>query len=527
MVVVVTTGGVSPYTFALDGSATYQASDTFMGLTPGGTSPYSLSQNGGTSFVPGDSLSSLCAGPYTILVKDAHGCTFTINDNITQPAPLALSLTSTSPASCYNSTDGQIVVSTATGGTPTYSYVLDNGAPQASTSFNASEGPHVVPGDTKDSATGLTAGTYTTYVTDSHNCVDTVTNTITQPVQPVLTIMPFDTTLSYGDTIQLNASFGPASLGTVNQYTWIDTSHSLSCINCPNPITGSTDSVNAYTLVVTYNNNQCTVSLTDIILVLQQDTFAIPTAFSPNGDMKNDTFNILAKDVKSFHMEIFNRWGETVFTTDDFNRGWDGTYGGKPQPSGVYTMFFTIEYGRGLAAGTMGGMVGLGGGLIIVPAMIYFMGADQKTAQGTSIAIMLPPVGLFAAINYYKAGYINALAQRPFFGIGCGLIHAFDCHRATIRKKYLQRGNEYPFIILPQDLYAHRKLQLTGTIQDAKDNSPLISAAVSLASVRDTNNLTGTFTDANGAFEFDASLAALISSRLPTSAMSTWFDTSG
>ena len=61
----------------------------------------------------------------------------------------------------------------------------------------------------------------------------------------------------------------------------------------------------------------------------------------------------------------------------------------------------------GLLAGTLGGMVGLGGGLIIVPAMIYLMGADQKTAQGTSIAIMLPPIGLFAAINYYKAGYIN------------------------------------------------------------------------------------------------------------------------
>ena len=61
----------------------------------------------------------------------------------------------------------------------------------------------------------------------------------------------------------------------------------------------------------------------------------------------------------------------------------------------------------GLLAGTLGGMVGLGGGLIIVPAMIYFMGADQKTAQGTSIAIMLPPIGLFAAINYYKVGYIN------------------------------------------------------------------------------------------------------------------------
>ena len=61
----------------------------------------------------------------------------------------------------------------------------------------------------------------------------------------------------------------------------------------------------------------------------------------------------------------------------------------------------------GLVAGTMGGMVGIGGGLIIVPAMVYLMGADQKTAQGTSIAIMLPPIGLFAAVNYYKAGFIN------------------------------------------------------------------------------------------------------------------------
>lgn len=61
----------------------------------------------------------------------------------------------------------------------------------------------------------------------------------------------------------------------------------------------------------------------------------------------------------------------------------------------------------GLLAGTMGGMVGIGGGLIIVPAMVYLMGVDQKTAQGTSIAIMLPPIGLFAAYNYYKAGYIN------------------------------------------------------------------------------------------------------------------------
>ncbi|MCK9616573.1 MAG: sulfite exporter TauE/SafE family protein [Lentimicrobiaceae bacterium] len=58
----------------------------------------------------------------------------------------------------------------------------------------------------------------------------------------------------------------------------------------------------------------------------------------------------------------------------------------------------------GLAAGVFGGMVGLGGGVIMIPAMIYFLGVDQYTAQGTSLAVMLPPVGLFAVYNYYKAG---------------------------------------------------------------------------------------------------------------------------
>jgi uncharacterized membrane protein YfcA len=61
----------------------------------------------------------------------------------------------------------------------------------------------------------------------------------------------------------------------------------------------------------------------------------------------------------------------------------------------------------GLIAGTLGGMVGLGGGIILIPALILIMKLDQQTAQGTSIAIMLPPIGLFAVYNYYKAGYVN------------------------------------------------------------------------------------------------------------------------
>ena len=61
----------------------------------------------------------------------------------------------------------------------------------------------------------------------------------------------------------------------------------------------------------------------------------------------------------------------------------------------------------GLAAGVLGGMVGIGGGLLMIPALVIFLGFSQKAAQGTSVAVMLPPIGILAAWNYYKAGYVN------------------------------------------------------------------------------------------------------------------------
>ena len=61
----------------------------------------------------------------------------------------------------------------------------------------------------------------------------------------------------------------------------------------------------------------------------------------------------------------------------------------------------------GLMAGVFGGMFGVGGAVIMIPALVYFLSADQQLAQGTSVAIMLPPIGLFAAYNYYKAGMVN------------------------------------------------------------------------------------------------------------------------
>jgi uncharacterized protein len=61
----------------------------------------------------------------------------------------------------------------------------------------------------------------------------------------------------------------------------------------------------------------------------------------------------------------------------------------------------------GLATGFMAGMLGIGGGIIVIPALVMIMGFTQQGAQGTSLAMMLPPVGIFAVMNYYKAGHVD------------------------------------------------------------------------------------------------------------------------
>jgi uncharacterized membrane protein YfcA len=61
----------------------------------------------------------------------------------------------------------------------------------------------------------------------------------------------------------------------------------------------------------------------------------------------------------------------------------------------------------GIAAGILGGLVGVGGGIIIVPSLIYFIGFSQKTAQGTSLGLIMLPVGILGVLQYYKQGHVD------------------------------------------------------------------------------------------------------------------------
>lgn len=64
----------------------------------------------------------------------------------------------------------------------------------------------------------------------------------------------------------------------------------------------------------------------------------------------------------------------------------------------------------GLTAGIIAGMFGIGGGLIIIPALVYIAGFSQFAATGTSLAVLLPPIGILATIEYYRRGHVNMKA---------------------------------------------------------------------------------------------------------------------
>lgn len=85
----------------------------------------------------------------------------------------------------------------------------------------------------------------------------------------------------------------------------------------------------------------------------------------------------------------------------------------------------------GTLAGILSGALGIGGGLIVVPTLVLFLGLTQHEAQGTSLFFMLPPIGLLGAYNYYRSGHVNikyALVLILVFFIGSYLGSVISIH---------------------------------------------------------------------------------------------------
>lgn len=94
----------------------------------------------------------------------------------------------------------------------------------------------------------------------------------------------------------------------------------------------------------------------------------------------------------------------------------------------------------GITSGVLAGVFGVGGAIIVIPALVFILGLSQHEAQGTSLAFMIPPVGILAAWNYWKAGHVNwkiAAVLAATFVVGAYLGSQFSLN---ISDRSLRRG---------------------------------------------------------------------------------------
>lgn len=301
-----------------------------------------------------NTVSSLPAGWYYFLVTDELSCQFIDSVFLEDPNPLEWVEFGTELAYCrmfdYQNGHG-VLYATATGGTPGYVYLWEN----------------IESGETMNSSTwaNLNPGDYRLTVTDDNNC--TLIREIT--LDSLNPVADFDLSSS-----QFIAEWEGAIPVEVH---FINTSSNFSNPNSPSADTNfiwnfgiGADVISHdfyeefdqnYTIAGEYevcltviNENGCKDSTCVLIevfdpfqgLVEEDILFFVPNAFTPDGSGINDIFQpIMTSNIDPYHfnMKVFNRWGEVVFETYDFTRGWDGTYGNIPAEDGVY--LWSIEFG--------------------------------------------------------------------------------------------------------------------------------------------------------------------------------------
>lgn len=146
-----------------------------------------------------------------------------------------------------------------------------------------------------------------------------------------------DEAIRLGDNIELGTTLSAGSIeGT---FSW-SPAQFLDNPTSPNPVATPIETTE-FTVVHTTDGN-CTFTDEVTIRVEQKGQLLVPSAFSPNGDGKNDILRIIPVNIAQLtEFKVFNRWGEKVFETRDINQGWNGVYQNKVQDIGVYVYFAT------------------------------------------------------------------------------------------------------------------------------------------------------------------------------------------
>ncbi|WP_461489281.1 T9SS type B sorting domain-containing protein, partial [Pontibacter sp. HJ8] len=359
------TGGQSPYTYSLDG-ATFKSEPAFAGLAAGtyqvsvkdasgctrietvtlanspaltnvkvttspvgcgqsagqvtisevtgGTSPYAYSLDG-LNFSSSATLRDVAPGSYTLIVKDAKGCTFS--------APVTVGKFDSKLAyvrhiTCFGETNGVIAIS-ATGKDVNTEYSIDNGK-----TFG------------KDSVfSNLPKGIYQVITRFSPTCSVTIGSVEIQEPKP-LQVAVTPGAGSIGKPNSASAAVTAISGGT-GPYTYQLDNGQFGADSIFTDLRGG-----EHRLVVK-DKNGCTTEV--VFQVESLGELDIPNGFTPNGDGNNDRWVIRNLSVlyPDCRVTVYNRWGSPVFESKGYAKEWDGTHNGKRLPDGTY--YSIIEFG--------------------------------------------------------------------------------------------------------------------------------------------------------------------------------------
>jgi gliding motility-associated-like protein len=366
-------------------------------IPSGGTLPYTFNWSPVTGST--GSLINLCANSYTVTVTDANGCMSTQNTTLVEPTDIVTTGITTN-ASCSSVATGSIDITATGGtpnsAAPAYTYQWSGGSTSTTedltsilfgsytvvvtdansctdtTTYNVSAldtvisnaGPDLtfcVIGDVilDGSASFINNGTITyqwlnvpasgTVGTDDSLLVSPVAGTFSYQliVSNSLGCSDTDTVMMIGNPLPL-ASAGPdveivygqsASIGGSptnpigTTLSWLPAA-GLSGSTIPNPVSSNTVTT-TYTVTVIDTATGCVSRDSVLFTVLPQ--VIIPNGISPNGDLKNDTWIIDAiYKFPNNEVEIYNRWGELLYSKKAYDNSWGGTYNGKPLPIGTY-----------------------------------------------------------------------------------------------------------------------------------------------------------------------------------------------
>jgi gliding motility-associated-like protein len=282
--------------------------------------------DGGSFFGPGVSgqyfyptLTSAGPDSITYIYTDSHGCRDTGGTTIIVTNNVHVSLHTNS--SNFTICQGQPVTFFAEGAT-NYQFFV-NGV--AATSIS----------DTATFTTTTLANHDQVTVVGSNVCSSDTSDFIIIDVnQSPVADAGRDTTIELGQTAQLNGS-GTGGTGNLT-YSWTPTAY-LNFPNVPNPKYNGMDTV-LFVLTVT-DANGCFDTASVTVNVHIPDNIQLPNILTPNGDGQNDAWILNSKiNLAGSHLVVFNRWGEKVYETTDYNNDWKGTYmtSNDKLPDGTY-----------------------------------------------------------------------------------------------------------------------------------------------------------------------------------------------